>query len=163
MKKFSQLEKTNESLKEKIASGLIGLSMMVSSCDSITPEEKQRLQTEIQTLAKQEQEDRKKVDYYDAQVEAKRKQVQVLDDEAKHLSTKIGILKKGKTPKYILKLEFREHKMDLSLDKIHFEFEIPVDEQFYKESEIGKELAEGSRAFSMFHSGDITIVGKRIE
>lgn len=150
----------NEGLKSKIAGALMGLSMMVASCDSITPEEKQRLQTEIESLAKKEEQDKKMVNYYDSQVEDKKSKVQSLDDEVKHLETKLGILKKGKTPRYILKLRFQE--LQIELDRISFTFEIPVDEQFYKESEIGKELGKGSRAFS-FHSGDIKIVDKRIE
>lgn len=161
LKKYNQ--DINEGLKEKIASGLIGLSMMISSCDSITPEEKQRLQNEIEILAKKEDQDRKMINYYDSKVADKREKVQSLEDEIKHLETKLGILKKGKTPRYILKLHFQEHKMELSLDRISFDFEIPVDEQFYKESEIDKELGEGSRSFTAFHSGNITVVGKRIE
>ena len=50
-----------------------------------------------------------------------------------------------------------------SVDRIDFEFEIPVDEEFYNESQIGRELGEGSRSFSFGHSGDIKVIGKRIE
>jgi hypothetical protein len=161
LKKYN--DNVNEALMDKIASGLIGLSMMVSSCDSITPEEKQRLQTEIESLSKQEQQDRKMVNYYDAQVQQKQEKVSDLDEQVKHLETKLGILKKGKKPRYVLELHFQEHKMEISLDRIDFDFEIPVDEQFYNESEIGKELGSGSRAFSFGHHGDITVTGKRIE
>jgi hypothetical protein len=161
LKKYNS--EINEGLKQKIASGLIGLSMMVSSCDSITPEEKQRLQTEIESLSKQEQEDRKKVDFYDAQVESKKRQVQLLDDEVKHLASKIGILKKGKKPLYVLTLYFFEQKGDpLDLDRIKFEFEIPVDEDYYKNCKEGDVLGQDNRFMSIFHKGTITIQKKEI-
>ena len=52
--------------------------------------------------------------------------------------------------------------MELSLDRISFDFEIPVDEEFYNESKIGKKLGEGSRSFKFFHDADVKVVNKRI-
>ena len=106
-------------------------------------------------LDKQQKEKTSSISYYDGQILSKSEQV-------KNLETKLGILKSGKKPTYILTLKFQEHKMELSLDRISFEFDIPVDEEFYNESQIGEELWEGSRSFSIGHNGDITIVDKKI-
>jgi hypothetical protein len=167
MNKFNNLlienNLQNEGVKDKIVGALFGLSALVSSCESITPEEKQRLKSEIEILAKQEQQDRKMADYYGTQVQQKQEMVRKLDEEVKNLETKLGILKKGKKPRYILELHFQEHKMEISIDRIRFDFEIPVDEEFYNESEVGKELGSGSRVFSFGHHGDITVTGKRIQ
>lgn len=150
--KFNNLvvenELQTEGVRNKLLGALFGLSALVSSCESITPEEKQRLKNEIEVLAKQEQKDKQMVGK--------------LDQEVKDLETKLGILKKGKKPRYVLKLRFQEHKMELSFDRISFDFEIPVDEEFYNESEIGKQLGKDSRALTIGHSGDIKVIGKRI-
>ena len=163
MKKFSQIERQDESIKTKLVGGLAALSMMISSCQSISPEEKARLQKEIEQLNKQEDHGKEMVKYYDNQMEDLRSAKSKLQNEIDDMKKELGILKSGKTPRYILKLEFQEHKMELSVDRIDFQFEIPVDEQFYKESKIGRELGEGSRSFSFGHSGDIKVIGKRIE
>jgi hypothetical protein len=52
--------------------------------------------------------------------------------------------------------------MEFSLDRISFSFDVPVDEQFHKESEVGTRLGYGSRSFSLFHGGDVTIKDKKI-
>ena len=163
MKKFSELQPQNEGLKDKLIGGLAALSMMISSCQSITPEEKARLQKEIEVLNKQEEHGKEMSNYYDSQLNSLRGQKDKLESDINEAKKKLGILQSGKTPKYILKLEFQEHKMELSVDRIDFEFEIPVDEEFYNESQIGRELGEGSRSFSFGHSGDIKVIGKRIE
>ena len=80
--------------------------------------------------------------------------VRDLETEIKYLEEKLKILKKGKKPLYVLTLEFEEHKADpLDLDKIRFEFEIPVDEEYFKSSNIGDELGSGKRFMSLFHGG----------
>lgn len=163
MKKFSQLEPHNEGIKSKLIGGLAALSMMISSCQSISPEEKARLTTEIESLNKQESQEKNMVTYYDSQIESLKNQKDELENQIKESKIKLGILKSGKQPKYILKLRFQEHKMELSLDRIKFEFEIPVDEEFYKESVIGKKLGEGSRAWSFAHDADVKVIEKRIE
>jgi hypothetical protein len=156
MKKFAEFQPQNEGLKDKLIGGLAALSIMISSCQSITPEEKSRLQKEIEVLNIQEEHGKKTS-------KSLREQKDKLESDIKVAKKKLGILQSGKTPKYILKLEFQEHKMEISIDRMDFEFEIPVDEEFYNESEVGKELGEGSRSFSIGHSGDITVIGKRIE
>ena len=103
------------------------------------------------------------VNYYDDQNKSKLDSIQGLQSQILELEKELGILKSGKQPKYILKLHFEEHKMDpTDFDLIEFDFEIPVDKDFYNESEIGKELGEGSRFFDLFHNGNITIVDKKI-
>lgn len=164
MKKFSQLEEVqNEGIKTKLMGGLAALSMMISSCQSITPEEKARLKAEIEELNKQEEQGKEMSKFYDEQLENLRNEKSKLENEILESKKKLSILKSGRQPKYILKLKFQEHKMELSIDRIDFEFEVPVDEEFYNESEIGKELGEGSRSFSFGHSGDIKVIDKRIE
>ena len=165
--KFNNLLNENklqtESIKDKIIGSLIGLSALVSSCESITPEEKQRLKSEIETLAKQQAHDKKMTNYYDLQVSNKQDKVRDLETEIKYLEEKHKILKKGKKPLYVLTLEFEEHKADpLDLDKIRFEFEIPVDEEYFKSSNIGDELGSGKRFMSLFHGGEIEIKNKEI-
>lgn len=163
MRKFSNLERQDEGLKSKLIGGLAALSLMISSCQSISPEEKARLQKEIEELNAQEKQGKDMVNYYDSQMQNLKDSKSKLEKEIEEMKKELGILKSGRAPKYILKLEFQEHKMELSFDRIDFQFEVPVDEQFYKESEIGKQLGEGSRSFSFGHSGDIKVIGKRIE
>lgn len=165
MKKFTKLqqEPQNESLKSAIASGLAGLSMLVSSCQSISPEEKAKLQQEIEVLNKQEAKGKELVNYYDYQSKSKQEDISKLDQQVKDLETKLGILKAGKTPRFIIKLHVQEHKFEISVDRIDFDMEIPVDEQFYNECTIGKKLGEGSRSFSLGHDVDVKVIEKRIE
>lgn len=146
MRKFSNLERQDEGLKSKLIGGLAALSLMISSCQSISPEEKARLQKEIEELNAQEKQGKDMVNYYDSQMQNLKDSKSKLEKEIEEMKKELGILKSGRAPKYILKL-----------------FEVPVDEQFYKESEIGKQLGEGSRSFSFGHSGDIKVIGKRIE
>lgn len=142
---------------------LLTLSIFIFSCGQpITHEEEQRLQKSIAEL---NQLSIKSTDEYhdiSRSVEYKRSESQSLDQSIADKKTELGILKSGKQPQYILKLHFQEHKMELSMDRISFDFEIPVDERFYKESEIGEKLGKGSRSFSIGHSGDIKVVDKRI-
>jgi hypothetical protein len=143
IRKFNEnVDIVNEGIKDKLTKGLAALSLLVASCQSITPQEKEKLKNEIEVLDKQQKEKTSSISYYDGQILSKSEQV-------KNLETKLGILKSGKKPTYILTLKFQEHKMELSLDRISFEFDIPVDEEFYNESQIGEELGEGSRSFSI--------------
>lgn len=86
-----------------------------------------------------------------------------LDQSIDEKKKVLNILEKGRRPIYILKLRFQEHKMELSFDRISFEFEVPVDEKFYHDVKVGEKLANGSRTFSLFHGGDIKVVSKRIQ
>lgn len=143
-------------MKFKISLVLFTFSVIIFSCQPITPEEKSRLKHEIEILNRQEQKVKADVSEYTEELSTLTKQV----EEAKQ---ELGVLKSGRQPKYILMLHFQEHKMEVSIDRISFDFEIPVDERFYKESRIGEELGSGSRFFSLGHSGDIQVIGKRIE
>jgi|ERR1035437_837992 hypothetical protein len=165
MKKFSnlQVEPQNEGLKSAIASGLAGLSMLISSCQSITPEEKSKLKHEIEILNQQEAKGKDMVNYYHQQSGTEQETLEGLDAQIKEAKKKLGILESGREPRYILKLKVQEHKFELSVDRIEFEFKIPVDEQFYNESEVGQQLGEGSRSFSIGHDVDITVVKKIIK
>lgn len=131
------------------------LLFLFSCGPTITPEEKVRLTNEITKLSATENNLLKSVNDL-------RDEYSDLNYEVSELKTEKQIYKSGKKPVYVLTLHFQEHKMELSLDRISFSFDIPVDEQFYKESEIGKELGEGSRSFSFGHNGDITIEDKKI-
>jgi hypothetical protein len=85
-----------------------------------------------------------------------------LTEEISFHESKKMVYDSGKIPVYMLTLHFQEHKMEISFDRISFSFDVPVDEQFYKECKIGEELGYGSRSFKLFHSGDITIENKKI-
>jgi hypothetical protein len=165
MKKFSQIESQNEGLKEKIVSGLAGLSMLVSSCQSITPEEKQRLQTEIEHLNQQQDHDKKMVNYYDAQSKDRMSKVRELEDEIGELEKKLGILKTGKKPKFILKLHLEEGGLDNigNFDRLQFDIEIPVDEEYFKKCKVGEELAKDVRLTNIFQNCNLTVEDKRME
>jgi hypothetical protein len=134
---------------------LIAVIVLLSSCDRMTPEEKQRLTVEIAQLDKQVGPLRETVTFM-------RDTRDSLDEEIELLESKKKIYKSGRTPVYLLTLHFQEHKMDLSIDRISFSFDVPVDEQFYKECKIGQGLGSGSRSFKLFHGGDITIENKKI-
>lgn len=134
---------------------LIAVIVLLSSCDRITPEEKQRLTVEIAQLDKEIGPLRQTVSSMEDTRDS-------LDEEIKLLESKKKVYESGKTPVYLLTLHFQEHKMEISIDRISFSFDVPVDEQFYKECKIGQELGSGSRSFKLFHGGDITIENKRI-
>lgn len=129
---------------------------IITSCDRITPEEKQRLTNEINRLDKQVGPLRETVSH----LEDKRDS---LNEDISFLESKKTIYKTGKTPVYMVTLHFQEHKMEISFDRISFSFDVPVDEQFYKECRVGEQLGSGSRSFKLFHNGDITIQNKRID
>ena len=134
---------------------LIAVIVLLSSCDRITPEEKQRLTVEIAQLDKEIGPLRETVSSMEDTRDS-------LDEEIKLLESKKKVYESGKTPVYLLTLHFQEHKMEISIDRISFSFDVPVDEQFYKECKVGQELGSGSRSFKLFHGGDITIENKRI-
>ena len=130
--------------------------LFLSACGpSYTPEEETILKKEITQLNNERDEIRKEYRLLQEQSDELKNQVQEYE-------TKKVIYEKGKTPVYILTLHFQEHKMELSFDRISFSFDVPVDEQFYKESKIGTQLGHGSRSFKLFHGGDITIENKKI-
>ena len=86
-----------------------------------------------------------------------------LTQQVRDYRTKKEIYGKGKTPVYIVTLHFQEHKMEVSWDRISFDFEVPVDEYFYNECKVGEQLGSGRRTMKLLHSGDITISDKRID
>lgn len=143
---------------------LLSFILILTGCGQpITKEEESRLKSSIQRLNQEEVQARD--NYVNAQRELSNQlsTIRNLESQINESKVKLGILKSGRSPIYILKLKFQEHKFELSMDRISFEFEIPVDERFYNESEIGKELGSGSRSFSFGHNGDIKIVDKRIQ
>lgn len=132
------------------------ITLLLSACGpSYTPEEEARLKKEITRLNHERDKVRDEYRLYQGQADQ-------LKYEIQEYETKKEIYEKGKTPVYILTLHFQEHKMELSFDRISFSFDVPVDEQFYKESKIGTQLGHGSRSFKLFHGGDITIENKKI-
>ena len=164
MKKFSQIENQtevqNEGIKTTLLGGLAALSMMISSCQSITPEEKARLKSEIEELNKQEEESLKKSDFYDEQLKRLKDEKSNLESEISDAKKSLGILQSGNTPRYIIKLHFQEDNFEN--DYIEFDFEIPVDEKFYNETQVGEKLAKGERVLS-WNNGTVKVVEKRIE
>lgn len=58
VEKFKDFGEVNEGVKNTITSGLVALSMLVSSCQSIDPEDKSKIEDKIEELQKQ-QEDNK--------------------------------------------------------------------------------------------------------
>ena len=144
---------------------LIYLSVLfLTSCgQSITKEEKERLKIEIQNLNQSQSTSTSQLNTINSQLHSQLVYLQQVQDQILQKKTELQILQSGRVPRYILKLHFQEHKFELSMDRIEFDFEIPVDEKFYNESTSGSELGSGSRFMSFSHTGDITIVSKRIE
>lgn len=134
---------------------LIATIALLSSCDRITPEEKQRLTTEIARLDNKLLPLRKDVRSMEERRDSLKEEIKFMEDKKK-------VYDMGKIPVYTVTLHFQEHKMELSLDRISFSFDVPVDEEFYKECKVGEELGHGSRTFKLFHSGDITVEDKKI-
>ena len=147
----------------RILSIILLIGTLGSCGQPITPEEKARLESQITDLNQREIQARD--NYNSARLDLTRMQNELEETQNQIIQSKteLGILKTGKQPIYILKCHFQEHKMELSMDRISFDFEIPVDERFYKESTIGEELGSGSRMLSFGHSGDIKVVNKRIQ
>lgn len=142
---------------KKITTSLLLMILLISSCtQSISKEEKDKLKSEIESLNLQK-------DSISHNLYQLREELNNTNDSIINLETKLNILKSGKTPKYILGLHFQEHKFGIHFDKISFDFEIPVDEEFYNESRIGEQLGSGSRIFKFFHTGDITVTKKIIK
>lgn len=143
---------------------LFTILVLLSSCGQpITHEEETRLQNSIISLNKLETDARDNLSKANRYLDEKYQESRKLDETISDKKKELNILEKGRKPKYILKLHFQEHKMELSLDRISFDFEVPVDEEFYKESQIGEKLGKGSRSFKLFHSADVKVIGKRIE
>jgi len=142
---------------------LVSIVLFASCSQPITPEEKARLTTEIQTLDGQVESTTLKLNGLSDQTYSKEKKLSELNSKISEAKNKLGIIESGHTPRYVLSLHFQEHKMEVSFDRISFDFEVPVDEQFYNESKVGEELGSGSRTWSFGHSGDITVIGKRIQ
>lgn len=140
------------------------LTLLFASCGQpITNEEETRLQNSIINLNKLETDARNKLDKTERYLEKRYQESKNVDRLIAENKKILNILEKGRRPVYILKLKFQEHKMELTFDRISFEFEVPVDEKFYHEAQVGEKLAEGSRWFNLFHSGDIEVVSKRIQ
>jgi hypothetical protein len=132
------------------------LLLLISSCGpTYTPEEEIRLKNEIIRLSGERNKIRN--EYWSLQDQSR-----VLNNQLREYEVKKKIYEDGKIPVYVLTLHFQETKMEFSLDRISFSFDVPVDEQFYKESEVGTRLGYGSRSFSLFHGGDVTIKDKKI-
>lgn len=129
--------------------------MFFASCTPLSEQDK-ILQDKVNKLYEQSQR-------LEDTVEVNKQICDSLQQEIHIYESKKTIYGNGKIPVYILTLHFQEHKMEISFDRISFSFDVPVDEQFYKECTIGEELGRGSRSFKLFHSGDITVENKRIE
>lgn len=131
------------------------ITLFFTSCTPLSEQDK-ILQDKVNKLYEQSQR-------LEDTVEVNKQICDSLQQEIHIYESKKTIYGNGKIPVYILTLHFQEHKMEISFDRISFSFDVPVDEQFYKECTIGEELGHGSRSFKLFHSGDITVENKRIE
>ena len=132
-------------------------SLLLFSCDPPSlSEQEQILKGRVNKLSGE-------VDVLMDSVEQHTKLCDSLTQEIRNYSVKKEIYRKGKTPVYIVTLHFQEHKMELSWDRISFDFEVPVDEYFYNECKVGEQLGSGRRTMKLLHSGDITISNKRID
>jgi hypothetical protein len=129
--------------------------VLLSSCTPLSEQDK-ILEKRIQALTV-------KADKLRDSIDERLRVSDSLTREITYIEGKKSVYSKGKTPVYVLTLHFQEHKMELSWDRISFSFEIPVDEQFYKECQVGEELGSGSRSFKLMHSGDISVEKKRID
>jgi hypothetical protein len=135
---------------------LLFVLAFVSSCTPSLTEQDKMLQKDVKRLSV---EVNKLVDSVDQHV----KLCDSLQKEISVMEVKKNVYQKGKTPVYILTLHFQEHKMELSWDRISFDFEVPVDEYFYNECKVGEQIGSGRRTMKLLHSGDITISDKRID
>ena len=131
---------------------LIGI---LSSCTPLSEQEKE-LKTRVESL-------KSELSSLYSDVLNQKQNLKHLSEEVSSYETKRDIHNMGKTPVYIVTLHFQEHKMEISWDRISFNFEIPVDEFFYNECRVGEQLGSGRRTMKLLHSGDITIQGKRID
>ena len=133
----------------------LSLLVFISSCTPLSEQEKE-LKTRVESL-------KSELSSLYSDVLNQKQNLRHLSEEVSSYETKRDIHNMGKTPVYILTLHFQEHKMELSWDRISFDFEIPVDEYFYNECRVGEQLGSGRRTMKLLHSGDITISNKRID
>ena len=131
--------------------------LFIVSCTPPSPDEVE------QSWKKRVHELQDKSDKLEDSVEQHIKLCDSLTQEVSDYRTKKEIYGKGKTPVYIVTFHFQEHKMEVSWDRISFDFEVPVDEYFYNECKVGEQIGSGRRTMKLLHSGDITISGKRID
>lgn len=134
---------------------IILLIAILSSCTPLSEQEKE-LKTRVENLKSESSS-------LSSDILGQKQNLKHLSQEVSTYETRRDIHNMGKTPVYILTLHFQEHKMELSWDRISFDFEIPVDEYFYNECRVGEQLGSGRRTMKLLHSGDITISDKRID
>ena len=134
---------------------IILLIAILSSCTPLSEQEKE-LKTRVENL-------KSELSSLSSDVLNQKQNLKHLSEEVSSYETKQNIHNMGKTPVYILTLHFQEHKMEISWDRISFDFEVPVDEYFYNECKVGEQLGSGRRTLKLLHSGDITISNKRID
>jgi hypothetical protein len=134
----------------------LSLLVFISSCTKPLSQQEKDLEVRVNALSSQ-------IDVLSRNIDVRSKLCDSLTQQVHDHRVKREIYNTGKTPVYIVTLHFQEHKMEISWDRISFNFEIPVDEFFYNECKVGEQLGSGRRTMKLLHSGDITIVGKRID
>jgi len=132
------------------------LLVFISSCSKPLSQQEKDLEVRVNNLST-------KINELSRGIDVRSKLCDSLTQQVHDHRVKREIYNMGKTPVYIVTLHFQEHKMEISWDRISFNFEIPVDEFFYNECKVGEQLGSGRRTMKLLHSGDITIVGKRID
>lgn len=105
-----------------------------------------------------------------------RHEIQSINNKQNTLDSSIAYLEnlRSGNVRYIIRVKCKQSRFSLDLtahakDAMNaFEFELPVDAEFYKQVGIGTKIAEDFRAGSLILRGsfsdmEITVVGKRIE
>lgn len=133
-------------------------------------ETKEDVQTELKTLQIERDSFVATNTSLDASIAAKRARINTLIEQL-HI---LDIYKSGKTPKFILKLELKQSHFSLDIgthmkDSMNaIEFDIPVDEDFYKSVKVGTNIVDDFRAGSFIMNGSfgdwkMKVISKRIK
>lgn len=105
----------------------------------------------------------------DNDIELKNKQIESINIDLKELN----IIKSGKTPLYILKLELKQSRFSLDISE-HIKdnmnaisFEMPVSKEFYKECNVGTKIVDKFRSGSFVLNGSFSdwnmkVIGKEM-
>jgi hypothetical protein len=131
---YNNIDTQNEGVKTGLLSGLAALSMMISSCEGIKPKEFEKIQNQIDTLKKEES----------------------LGDTTSYKD-------QSKPKRYIVTFRFRELYSELTINKVDFTFDIPVDEEYYNKCQVGELVERDVRSFTDYSGGEVFIEDKKIE
>ncbi len=138
--------------------------LFLSSCES-----KEQIQSEIMDLSSRRLDIYREIDSLQLDISNQKQNLSSLKKDVLELE----IYSSGRTPKYVVKIRCKQSRISLDLEKLmkdemnKFEFELPVDKDFYKSVSVGDDIADNFRVGSFIMNGtfsnwNLTVIDKRI-